>query len=110
MIDAAPVKMLLPPAIMKSGGKTYAVGGIWVEVPDGTTFENLHKYAVYEKPEIEKPTQKFHVSSTNGRTKYVVEVWKNKITCNCSGYKFRNKCKHASAVQKAVINRPKGKG
>jgi len=110
MIERAPVKMPMPPAIMKSGGITYAVGGIWVRIPDGTTHENLHNYAVYVPPEIKKPLQKFSVKSSNGTKKYVVEVWTDKVTCDCSGYRWRNKCKHASAVQKAVINRPKGKG
>ena len=34
-----PVEVPMPPGIYKSpiSGKTYAVGGKWVEVPDGTT-------------------------------------------------------------------------
>lgn len=111
MIESAPVKMPMPPAIVKSGGITYAVGGIWLKIPDDTTYSNLHLYAVHERIELPKPLQKFAVKSSNGRTKYIVEVWNDKkITCNCSGYRFRNKCKHASAVQKAVVNRRKGKG
>jgi hypothetical protein len=111
MIESYPAKMNQPPAILVSGGKTYAVGGNWVEIPNGTTRENLHLYAIYERPELPKPMQKYSVKSSNGKSKYIVEVWNDKkITCDCSGYRFRNKCKHASAVQKAVFNRPKGKG
>lgn len=111
MIESAPVKMEMPPAIIKCSHGTYAVGGNWVKIPDNTTFETLHRYAVYEVIEPEKPTGKYLVKSANGSKKYTVQTWKNsKVTCDCSGFRWRNKCKHASAVQKAVINRPKGKG
>jgi hypothetical protein len=97
-----PVKMPQPPALITSFGQRYAVGGIWVKVPADTTFENLAQYAVYNPPEIKKPINKFHVSSTKSKNKYTVEVWENKITCNCSGYRWRNKCKHADAVKKSL--------
>lgn len=95
-----PVKVPQPPAIMISQGKKYAVGGVWVRIPDDTTFENLYKYVTYEKMVPEQPLKKFHVSSSRGNTKYLIEVWNEKITCSCSGYRWRNKCKHTAAVKK----------
>lgn len=101
MIETKPVKMLQPPAIIISNGQKYAVGGNWVKIPNDVTHENLHIYAIYERTEIEKPTKKYLVSSSRGNKKYSVEVWKNgNVTCDCSGYKWRNKCKHSQAVKK----------
>ena len=87
---------------MTSFGKKYAVGGIWVPIPDHVTFDNLKEYVIYETVEEQKPIKKFLVSSSAGKTKYTIEVWENKITCNCSGYRWRNKCKHTDAVKKSL--------
>lgn len=108
MIESAPkypVEMPMKPAIMKSvdGTKTYAVGGSvpWVLIPNDTTMENLHHYAVMKKIEMPKLLKKYGVRSSNGRTQYIVEVWNNgKTTCNCSGFRWRAKCKHTKAVNK----------
>lgn len=99
-----PVEMPMNPAIMKSldGTETYAVGGAapWVLIPNGTTHDNLHLYAYGKKWEVKKAIKKFGVTSTNGKKQYIVQLWQdNKITCDCSGFKWRAKCKHEKAVK-----------
>ena len=97
--------MPMNPAIMKSldGNETYAVGGDvpWILIPNGTTQENLHLYAVRKVWQVKKPIKKFGVMASNGKKQYIVDVWGDgKITCDCSGFKWRAKCKHQSAVKK----------
>ncbi len=95
-----PVKVNYPPAIFKSvvNGKTYAIGGVWVEVPDGTTLADVHKYAVYEKPQYDIKTWK--VKSSSGSTYTVQRINGDRYTCNCPGFKFRKRCKHVEKVMK----------
>ena len=100
-----PVEMPVGPAIMKSldGNETYAVGGDvpWILIPNGTTQENLHLYAVRKVWQVKKPIKRFGVMASNGKKQYIVDVWGDgKITCDCSGFKWRAKCKHQSAVKK----------
>ena len=50
-----PIEVKINPGLMKVGNKTYAVAGNWIEVPNGTTLETLHKYVYkkrYEAPEV----------------------------------------------------------
>jgi hypothetical protein len=95
-----PVKVKYPPAIFKSivNGKTYAIGGNWVEVPDGTTLADVHKYAVYEKPRYDIKSWK--VKSSSGSTYTVQQINGDRYTCNCPGFKFRKRCKHTDKVTK----------
>lgn len=93
-----PVEVNMNPAIYKStiDGKTYAIGGIWVEVPDGTTLDDVHKYAVYNPPKHDVKTWK--VKSSSGSTYTVRRINGERYTCDCPGFKWRNKCKHTAKV------------
>ena len=95
-----PVEVPMPPGIYKSpiSGKTYAVGGKWVEVPDGTTLADVHKYAVHKKPQYDVKTWK--VKSSSGSTYTVRRINGDRYTCNCPGFKFRKRCKHVEKVMK----------
>ena len=94
-----PVEMPMPPGIFKStvSGKTYAVGGKWVEIPEGTTREDLHKYAIHKKREFDIKTWK--VTSSSGSTYTVTRINGERYTCNCPGFKFRRKCKHTQQIR-----------
>ena len=95
-----PVEVPMPPAIFRStvSGKTYAIGGVWVEIPDGTTREDLHKYVVYKKPKYD--VKEWKVTSSSGSTYTVRRINGDHYTCNCPGFKFRKKCKHVAKVIK----------
>ena len=95
-----PVEVHMPPAIMKStvSNKTYAIAGKWVEVPEGTTLKDVHKYVQYVKPTYNAKEWKIHSSS--GSTYTVRYINKQRYTCDCPGFKFRGKCKHIDKVKK----------
>ena len=100
-----PVEMPMNPGIITSldGKETYAVGGSvpWVLIPNGTKIEDLHHYAIWKPWEPKKPIKKYGVTASNGTKQYIVQVWADgNITCDCSGYKWRAKCKHEKAVKK----------
>ncbi len=93
-----PVEVSMPPAIFRSpiSGKTYAVGGKWVEIPDGTTMKDLHKYVVYSRPT--RDVREWKVKSPSGSNYTVRSVDGGDATCNCPGFKFHKKCKHVTKV------------
>lgn len=49
------------------------------------------------------PTQNavraFRVKSTDKKREYTVIVRGNKVSCNCVGFTYHHKCKHATAVK-----------
>ena len=92
-------KMRWPPAIFHTGGKTYAVGGNWVEIPDGTTREDLFKYVTYEAPQKDEVVT-YQVVGSRGSTYTVSYVAnKNKWKCTCPGARYRtNQCKHIRKI------------
>lgn len=95
-----PVEVHMNPAIIRStvSGKTYAVAGIWVEIPDGTTLDDVHKYAKWVKPQYDIKSWK--VKSSSGSTYTVQRINGDRYTCNCPGFKFRKRCKHTAKVMK----------
>ncbi len=95
-----PISVSMSPGILISNGQKYAVAGEWIPIPMEVGMHNLHEYVRYEPAKVESPLKKFSVKSSNGKTKYLVEVWPAKITCNCSGFRWRQKCKHTAAIKK----------
>jgi hypothetical protein len=83
-------------------GKLYAMPG-WVEVPEGTTEDQL----IHVKPEslIRTETLKAEVvkvfPSSKGNTEWTVTKQGDVYSCNCPGYQYRNRlCKHIKQVIK----------
>jgi hypothetical protein len=93
-----PVEVTIPPAILKStvSGKTYAVGGKWVEIPEGTTMDDLHKYVVYNR--VQHDIKEWKITSASGSTYTLRRINHDRITCNCPGFKFYKNCKHVKKV------------
>ena len=44
----------------------------------------------------------FRVKSTDGKREYIVTLSGNKVSCNCTGFTYHHKCKHADAVRRKV--------
>jgi len=80
--------------------KLYAMPG-WVEVPEGTTQEQL----VHVKPQWlidfhkNKPQLVKQFKSSKGDITYNVTKKGIEYTCDCPGFRFRNRnCKHIKQV------------
>ena len=91
-----PIKVTMPPGLMRGVEKTYIVAGCMIPVPHDTTYEDMHKYVTYERPTHDIKTWK--ITSSSGST-YTVSCYDNKrFTCDCPGFKFHKRCKHISKV------------
>ena len=95
-----PVKVDMNPAIATfPSGKTYAIAGsTWIQLPTGSTREDLPKWMEWHPPVSQ--TESIEVKGSKGNT-YVVT--KNTVTgavsCSCPGHKYRGKCKHTAAAE-----------
>lgn len=99
-----PVEVDIPPAIFcNHRGIWYGVAGsVWVEVPEGTTLDELGAYMTY------KPRQLAPVSGENSwRVKgskgniYTVKLSDGAYSCSCPGFGFRRKCRHITEIKDA---------
>lgn len=91
-----PVKVSMPPAIMRGVDKTYIVAGCMIPVPHSVTKEDMHKYVTYERPSNNVQTWK--VKSSSGSS-YTVRCYNGEsYTCDCPGFKFHKRCKHIAKV------------
>lgn len=98
----SPVEVSVPPALFTShAGIRYGIAGsVWVEVPDGTTLDELSEYMVY-KPRMRQPTpgeQTWQVKGSKGNS-YTVKLSGGSYSCTCTGYGFRRKCRHIEGVK-----------
>ncbi len=93
-----PVKVSMPPAIMRGIDTTYIVAGCMIPVPHDVTKEDMHKYVTYERPTHDVRVWK--VKSSKGGN-YTVRCYNGeRYTCDCPGFKFHKKCKHVVKVAK----------
>lgn len=84
--------------------KLYAMPG-WIEVPEGTKQDQL----VHVKPdwliesELNQPKLVKQFKSSKGDMTYNVYLKGKEYTCDCPGYRFRNRnCKHIKQVYDAI--------
>mgnify|MGYP001465727408 CR=1 FL=1 len=93
-----PVKVTMPPALMRGPDKTWIVAGCMIQVPQGTTQEEMHKWVTYVPPA--PPQNVWKISSSSGGS-YTVNRWPNgSWTCSCPGHKFHKRCKHVTEAKK----------
>jgi len=97
-----PIKVSMPPALFTNAdGIRYAIAGsAWVEVPTGTTFDDLPKYMTYKPREI-KPAageKVWHVEGSKGNM-YTIKLSDGAYSCSCPGFGFRRKCRHITEIK-----------
>jgi len=97
-----PVEVSVPPAIYRSHtGVCYGIAGaVWVEVPSGTTLDELSQYMVYKPLEVAPvPGEKtWSVKGSKGNL-YSVKLSGGAYTCSCPGFGFRRKCRHIKEIK-----------
>jgi len=81
-------------------GKLYGMPG-WVEVPEGTTIEQLilvqPEYVKKAAAEVSTLVKEFKASK--GDMVWQVSLKGKEYSCNCPGFQFRNRnCKHIKQV------------
>jgi len=98
------VNVDIPPAIYRSHtGKTYGIAGsVWVEVPEGTSLDELSQYMVYKPREVVPVAgeNSWSVKGSKGNT-YTVKLSQGVYSCTCPGYGFRRKCRHITEIKNA---------
>ena len=51
---------------------------------------------------VKNVVRAFRIKSKSSGNEYIVTVTGSKVECNCVGFQFRHKCKHATAVQEKI--------
>ena len=95
-------KHVLPPHIMKLGGKTYIMPG-WQEVIEGTTLDDV----IHVKPKVKKKSETIVVEtlSSKGDKMYKTRYYPDtgNFTCTCPGtWMSGNNCKHIKKLRNEV--------
>ena len=95
-------KHVLPPHIMKLGGKTYIMPG-WQEVIEGTTIDDV----IHVKPKVKKKSETIVVEtlSSKGDKMYKTRYYPDtgNFTCTCPGtWMSGNNCKHIKKLRLEV--------
>ena len=95
-------KHVLPPCIMKLGGKTYIMPG-WQKVIKGTTLNDV----IHIKPKVKKKAETVVVETLSSRgditykTRYYPDS--GNFTCTCPGvWMSKNNCKHIKKLRNEV--------
>jgi len=97
-----PVEVSMAPALFTSlDGTRYAIAGsAWVEVPAGTTFDELPLYMVHKQREFTPAVGEkvWNVEGSKGNI-YSVSLADGAYTCSCPGFGYRRKCRHITEIK-----------
>ena len=96
----SPVEVSVPPALYNSHtGILYGIAGsVWVEVPAGTTLDELSDYMVH-KPRERQAAPGEKTWQVKGSNTYTVKLSDGMYSCTCAGYGFRRKCRHIEEIK-----------
>ena len=106
-IQCKPVKVTMNPAMFTNHlGIKYAIAGsTWVAIPNSTTFDELAKYMIYDRPasvQVEESVAKeWNVTGSKGDV-YSISFKNEVYTCNCPGYGYRRRCRHIEKIKSDV--------
>lgn len=99
-----------PPILFSSAvsGKTYIIHGnprVWTEVPAGSKLEDFPEHAVKLKEVVIPVTlrREHKVQSSKPGQFYTVTQDGNYYNCTCTGFLYRNKCKHVEQVKNEQV-------
>ena len=99
-----PIEVDWPPILTwsRSGQRIAVSGGVWLPVPDSTTFEDLDRYMVVKRRErpVSRGSRFWTVKGSKGNEYRVVER-NGQWGCSCPGYGFRRKCRHIEETRNA---------
>jgi len=97
-----PVEVSMQPALFTSHtGIRYGIAGsVWIEVPDGTTLDELSEYMAYKPREITPVAgeKTWSVKGSKGNV-YTVKLSEGTFSCTCPGFGFRRKCRHITEIK-----------
>lgn len=96
-----PVKVHLTPTIMERRDGTLIAGSgdTWVIVPKGTTYSEIGKWVVRDKPAAPPRIQTKRIAGSKGNMYTLTRYPDGRILCSCPGFKYRGrKCKHLSMI------------
>jgi len=95
-------KSFIPPGLVKGGDKLYVCPG-WMEVPAGTTLEEVKLHWEQELPKAEeKPAYVIEelVPSSRGKgLEYTVKFDGLWWSCDCTGFGFKRTCRHVDQIK-----------
>ena len=71
-----------------------------MEVPEGTTLDELSQYMVYKPREVVPVAgeNSWSVKGSKGNI-YTVKLSQGVYSCSCPGYGFRRKCRHIAEIK-----------
>lgn len=92
-------------AIVNLIDKSYLVkNGKWMEVPIGSRLVDHVKSDPMPALPIQLPME-FQIASSVPGKYYTVTSSNGSVACECQGYMYRGKCKHAQQVEASIKQR-----
>jgi hypothetical protein len=92
-------------AIVNTSDRCYLVKeGKWIEVPIGSKLTDFISTDPKPAPPIQLPME-FQIASSVPGKYYTVTSSNGSVACECQGYMYRGKCKHAQQVEASIKQR-----